>query len=138
MSLSGHIENQLGKRIKKHLFARILEQNKQTNQLFLYVQKSTDNCYLIPVEYKNLIFIPEQRKNRLNHLLKITNGLVPKERVCGITSSTTYELLLVFRFVVVVLFRSPFVSVLVIGPPGIIIRASKDMPKITIQRKKHL
>ena len=50
LSLSRHIENQLGKRIKKHLFARILEQNKQTNQLFLYVQKSTDNFYLIPVD----------------------------------------------------------------------------------------
>ena len=30
-----------------------------------------------------------------------------------------YELLLVFCFVVVVLFRSPFVSLLVIDPPGI-------------------
>ena len=53
----------------KHLFALILEQNKQTNQLFRYVQKSTDN--LIPVDNKNSIFIPEQRIKRLNHLLKI-------------------------------------------------------------------
>ena len=49
----------------------------------------------------------------------MTNGLVPKVRICGGTSCTTYELLLVFCFVVVVLFRSPFVSILVIGPPGI-------------------
>ena len=130
MSLSRHNENQFGKRIKKHLFARILERNKQTNQLFLYVQKRTDNCYLIPDDNKNSIFIPEQRKNRLNHLLKIrihfnnasvkiTNGVVPKERICGVTSSTKYKLLLVFCFVVVVPFRSPFVSVLDIGPPGI-------------------
>ena len=49
--------------LKKHLFARILEEDKQTNQLFLYVQKSTDNCYLIPVDNKNSIFIPEQKKN---------------------------------------------------------------------------
>ena len=63
--MSRHIENQLGKRIKKHVFDRILEQNKQTNQLFLNVQKSTDNCYLIPVDNKNSIIIPEQRKNRL-------------------------------------------------------------------------
>ena len=95
---------QLGKRIKKHLFDSILEQNKQTNTLFLNVQKSADNCYLISVDNKNSIFIPEQRKNRLNHFLKITNGLVPKERICGVTSSTKYELLLVFCFVV--LFRS--------------------------------
>ena len=55
------------------------------------------------------------------HFLKITNGLVPKERICGVTSCTNYkyELLLVFCFVVVVLFCSPLVSVLVIGPPGI-------------------
>ena len=83
MSLSRHIENQLGKGIKKHLFARIME------------QKSTDNCYLISVDNKNSFFIPEQRKNRLNHFLKITNGLVPKERICGVSSSTKYELLLV-------------------------------------------
>ena len=119
LSLPRHIEKQLGKRIKKHLFARILEQNKQTNQLFLYVQKSTDNCYLIPVDNQNSIFIPEQRKNRLNQFWKITNSLVPKERICGETSSTKYELLLVFCFVVVVLLRSPFVSVLVICTPGI-------------------
>ena len=63
-------------RLRKHLFARILEENKQTNKsTFLYVQKSTDNCYLIPVDNKNSIFIPEQRKNRLNHLLKNTNRL---------------------------------------------------------------
>ena len=43
---------------------------------------------------------------------------MPKKRICRVTSSTKYELLLVFCFVVVVLFHSPFVSVLVIGPPG--------------------
>ena len=36
---------------------------KQTNQLFLNVQKNTDNCYLIPFQNKNLGFISEQRKN---------------------------------------------------------------------------
>ena len=79
----------------------LLEQNKQTNQLFLYVQKITDNCYLIRVDNKTSIFIPEQRKNRLHHRLnnnlnnasvKITNGLVPKERICGVTSFTNYEI----------------------------------------------
>ena len=55
MSLSRHIENQLGKRIKKQLFACILEQNKQTNQLFLYVQKSTDKCY----QFQLTVKIPE-------------------------------------------------------------------------------
>ena len=75
--------------------------------------------YLIPVYNKNSIFIPEHRKNRLNHFLKITNGLVPKERIRGVTSPAKYELLLVFCFVVVVLFRSPFVTVVVIGPSGI-------------------
>ena len=63
--------------LKKHLFVRIWEQNKQTNQLFLYVQKSTDNCYLIPVDNKHSIFIPEQRKNRL----------VPKKRICVLSMS---------------------------------------------------
>ena len=73
---------------------------------------------------RNLSFIPEQRKKRLNHLyfrnmhppeissVEITNGLVSKKRICGVTSSTTFELLLVYRFVVLVLFLSPFVSVL--------------------------
>ena len=60
---------------------------------------------------KKSIFIPEQRKSRLSHFLKITNGL--KERICGVSSCNKYELLLVFCFVVAVLFRSPFVSVLV-------------------------
>ena len=54
-----------------------------------------------------------------NAPVKITNGLVPNERICGVTSSTKYELLLIFCFVVVVLFLPPFVSVLVIGPRGI-------------------
>ena len=46
------------------------------------------------------IFIPEQRKNRLNHFLKITNGVVQKERICGVTSCTNgkYELLLAWCF----------------------------------------
>ena len=61
----------LARPLKKHLLARILEQNKQTNQLLLYVQKSAGNCYLIQVENKNSSFISEQRKNRLNHFLKI-------------------------------------------------------------------
>ena len=67
------------------LFARILKQNKQTIQVYLCVQSSTDNCYLIAVDNKNSSFIPEKRKSRLN-----------------------------------------------------LIRASKDMPKIVIQRKTQL
>ena len=110
-------QNLLGKRIKKHLSCLIAFRAKQT-KLFLYVQKSTDDCYLLPVDNKESIFIPEQRKTRLNHFLKITNGL--KKRICGVTSCTKYELLLVFCFVVAVFFRSPFLYVLlVIGPPGI-------------------
>ena len=66
LSLSRHIEKQLGKRLKKHLFSRISEQ-KKTNQ---NIQKSTDNCSLIPVENKDSSFISEQRKNGLNHFLK--------------------------------------------------------------------
>ena len=31
-----------------------------------------------------MIFTPEQRKSRFKHFLKITNGLVPKERICGL------------------------------------------------------
>ena len=54
----------------------------------------------------------------MNHKA-MSNGSVPKERIVGVTSSTQYEQLLVFCFVVVVLFHSPFVSVLNIGPPGI-------------------
>ena len=49
----------------------------------------------------------------------MTNDLVPKETICEVTFSTKYELLLVFCFVVAVLYLSTFVSVLVIGPPGI-------------------
>ena len=41
-----------------------LEQNKERNHLFRYVQKCTDNCYLIPVDNKNSSFIPELTKNR--------------------------------------------------------------------------
>ena len=84
------------------------------------MSKRTDDCYLLPVDNKKSIFIPEQSKNRLNYFLKITNGLVPKERICGVTSCTKYGLKgMVFCFVIVVLFRCPFVSVLVKGPPGI-------------------
>ena len=39
LSLSRHIEKQLGKRLKDHFFACILEQNKQTNQLFFLCLK---------------------------------------------------------------------------------------------------
>ena len=42
----------------------------KNKKLFLYVQKSTDNCYLIAVDNKNSIFIPEQRKNRLKRLFE--------------------------------------------------------------------
>ena len=62
------VNNQLANRnhvIRSHFRA------KQTNQLFLYVQKSTDNGYFIQVDNKNSRFIPEQRKKRLNHFLKI-------------------------------------------------------------------
>ena len=62
---------QLDKRIKKALVRshfRAKQTNKQTSQLFLYVQKSTDNCYLIPVDNKNSIVIPEQKKNHLSKI----------------------------------------------------------------------
>ena len=49
---------------------------------------------------------------------KYSPSLVPKGRICGVISSIKYETLLFF-FVVVIYLRSPFVSVLVIGPPGI-------------------
>ena len=35
-----------------------------------------------------------------------------QKRICGVTSSTNFKLLLVYRFVVLVLFPSSFVSVL--------------------------
>ena len=57
------------------MFARILEQNKQTNKqinsVFLYVQKSTDNCYLIPAENKIRVSFLNKDKNRSNHFFKI-------------------------------------------------------------------
>ena len=60
-------QKQLGKRRKKHSFAR-LDQNKQTNKSTISLsKKTTDDCYLIPVENKNSSFIPEKRKARLNH-----------------------------------------------------------------------
>ena len=43
---------------------------------------------------------------------EITNDLVSKKRICRVTSSTNFKLLLVYRFVVLVLFLSSFVSVL--------------------------
>ena len=45
---------------------------------------------------------------------------MPKKRIWGVTSSTKFEILLVFCFVIVALFLSSFVSVLVIDPPGIL------------------
>ena len=129
MLLSRHIKLQLGKRIKKALVPSPFRA-KQTNYLFLYVLKSADNCYFIRVDNKNPIFIPEKRKNRLNHFLKyastlnnasvkMTNGLVSMERICEVTCSTKYELLLIFCFAVVALFRSSLVFVPVIGPLGV-------------------
>ena len=71
---------------------RIKQTNKQINyinQLFLYVQKSTDNCYLIPVKNKNSSFISEKKKTDQNTFLKyacvkITNGSVANKRICGV------------------------------------------------------
>ena len=47
-------------------------------------------------------------------------GLVSKKRNCGVTSSTKFEVLLVHCYVALVLFLCFFVSVIVIGRPGII------------------
>ena len=72
LSLSRHIEKQLGKRSKKNfLFARILKPNKPAKDRLFLSKKGTDDCYLIPVKNKNSSFIPEQRKKRLNHFLEI-------------------------------------------------------------------
>ena len=63
LSLSRHIEKQLGKRSKKNfLFARILKPKKTSKRSIISVQKD-DDCYLIPVNNKNSSFLPEQRKN---------------------------------------------------------------------------
>ena len=40
-------------------------------ELLFLSKKTTDDCYLIPVNNKNSSFIPEQRKKRLNHFLEI-------------------------------------------------------------------
>ena len=102
----------MGKRIKKHLFARILEQSKQTNQRFLYVQKSTDNCYLIPVDNKNSIFIPEQREGRLNPFFENNKRFSAEGKICGVTSSTKYELSLVYYSVLSLSFSFALLSFL--------------------------
>ena len=123
LSLSRHIKKQLGKRSKNFLFAHILKPNKPAKGRLFLSKKSTDECYLIAVKNKNSSFVPEQRKKRLNNFLEIcihlnnssveiTNGLVSKKRICGVTSSTNFKLLLVYRLVVLVLFLSSFVSVL--------------------------
>ena len=64
LSLSRHIE-------KNFLFARILKPNKPAKDRLFLSKKSTDDCYLIPVNNKNSSFIPEQRKKRLNNFLEI-------------------------------------------------------------------
>ena len=72
LSLSRHIEKQLGKRSEKNfLFARILKPNKPAKDWLFLSKKSTDDCYLIPVNNKNSSFIPEQREKRLNNFLEI-------------------------------------------------------------------
>ena len=53
---------------KQFLFARILKPNKPAKGRLFLSEKSTDDCYLIPVKNKNSSFIPEQRKKRLNFL----------------------------------------------------------------------
>ena len=58
-------QKQLGKRSKNFLFARILKPNKPAKGRLFLSEKSTDDCYLIPVKNKNSSFIPEQRKKRL-------------------------------------------------------------------------
>ena len=57
------------KRANARLHFRAKQINKST--IFLYVQKSTDNCYLIPVENKTSSFISEQKNKRLKHFLKL-------------------------------------------------------------------
>ena len=105
------------------MFARILKPKKPAKGRLFLSKKSTDDCYLIAVKNRNSSFIPEQRKKRLNNFLEIcihlkslirrnNNGLVSKKRICGVTSSTNFKLLLVYRFVVHVLFLSSFVSAL--------------------------
>ena len=64
-------QKQLGKRSKNFLFARILKPNKPAEGRLFLSEKSTDDCYLIPVKNKNSSFIPEQRKKRLNNFLEI-------------------------------------------------------------------
>ena len=71
LSLSRHIEKQLGKRSENNLFARILKPNKRAKDRLFLSKKTTDDCYLIPVNNKNSSFIPEQRKKRLNNFLEI-------------------------------------------------------------------
>ena len=60
-----------GKRNKRKnfLLARILRPNKPAKDRLFLSKKSTDDCYLIPVNNKNWSFIPEQRKKRLNRFL---------------------------------------------------------------------
>ena len=57
-------QKQLGKRSKNFLFARILKPNKPAKGRLFLSEKSTDDCYLIPVKNK-------QRKKRLNNFLEI-------------------------------------------------------------------
>ena len=54
---------------KKFLFARILKPNKPAKDRLFLSKKTTDDCYLIPVNNKNSSFIPEERKKRLNNFL---------------------------------------------------------------------
>ena len=58
-------QKQLGKRSKN------LKPNKPAKGRLFLSEKSTDDCYLIPVKNKNSSFIPEQRKKRLNNFLEI-------------------------------------------------------------------
>ena len=88
--------------------------------LKMTVERSKRRSYFLSLVFITKCFSKKLLLRTLNNAsVKTTKGLVPKARICGVTSSTKYEPILVFRFVVVVLFRSPFVCVLDIGPPGI-------------------
>ena len=61
LSLSTHIEKQLGKQSKKKncLLTFLSQTNKQTNYYFFMSKKSTGHCYLIAAENNNSSLIPE-------------------------------------------------------------------------------
>ena len=53
-----------------HVYISFSHSLKPAKDRLFLSKKSTDDCYLIPVNNKNSSFIPEQRKKRPNHFLK--------------------------------------------------------------------